>query len=267
MRLILNKNVVGAPIPLKEDIDWQESLEDTNLFGGVVHVWYGSLQHSLNTSRLLELLSTQEQLRARQFVFDIDRKRFIARRAFLRLILSAYLGISPSEIVIKTNTYGKPEIKSKNNAYVFSLSYSKDRIIYAISKNRRLGIDIEHTEDLETRSILSSLFPPEILGTLKEVYSTNQILFFKLWTSLEAYLKAVGTGFALPMDEGFWKEFPLEPLSNKIKNPNWSIVQFVPETGLCGTLMVDTPKIEIVFLNCSDLLDLKSDSRIIFSGE
>lgn len=261
------KSTVGSQIPIEKCIDWQEPHKDPNLFGDVVHVWYGSFQHALNIYKLIELLSPQEQHRAKRFVFDIDRERFIARRVILRLILSVYVGIAPSKIAIKTNAYGKPEIKSENNACTFSLSYSKDRIVYAISKNRRLGIDIEHTEELETESVLTTLFPPKTIESLKDQGRADHINFYDLWTSLEAYLKAIGTGFAQTVGDEFWKNFPIDLRTRRKKDPNWSIVQFVPEPGLFGTLMINAPETEVVFLNFSNILDLEPDSRIPFSGE
>ncbi len=266
MRSIPFKSAMGSQIPIEKCIDWREPHKDPTLFGNIVHVWYGSFQHALNTSKLIELLSPQEQHRAKRFVFDIDRERFIVRRVVLRLILSVYVGIAPSEIVIETNTYGKPEIKSKSNACLFSLSYSKNHIIYAISKNRRLGIDIEHTEKIETESILTTLFPPKMMS-LRDQYSADHINFYDVWTSLEAYLKAIGTGFAQTLDDEFWKNFPVDLYTRRKKNPNWSIFQFVPEPGLFGTLMIDTPETEVVFCNFSNILDFEPYPRILFSGD
>lgn len=259
---------MSSQIAIEKSTKWQESHKDINLDGDVVDIWYGSLKHALNVSNLIKLLSLQERNRAKRFIFDIDRERSIARRVILRLILSVYVGIKPSEVVIETNTHGKPEIKSKSDGCVFSYSCSKDRIIYAISKkNRKLGIDLEHSESLETESILSTLFPHKMLKSFKDQYDVDHMKFYYLWTSLEAYLKATGTGFTQALDEEFWKSFPIDLHTLRRKDINWSIVRLIPEPGLFGTLMINSPETEFVFRNFSNALEWEPNVRNLFSGE
>src|SRR5438477_11927224 len=56
------------------------------------------------------LLSDRERERARRFVFDPDRRRFIVARALLRQLLAARLGVRPESVALALGARRKPAL-------------------------------------------------------------------------------------------------------------------------------------------------------------
>ena len=69
---------------------------------GAADVWVAGLEPPDAVRETLgEILSVAERERAARFVFERDRRRFVAARTFLRLILSRELGTPPAALEIE----------------------------------------------------------------------------------------------------------------------------------------------------------------------
>jgi len=230
--------------------DWQLSNQKPVLGSNCVHVWSANLlSDSYNYEYFFDLLSHIEKDRANKYKFELDRKMFIVRRAILRIILSKYLGICPSDIDIRTSIYGKPEIVQTliKNPIFFSLSHSQNIALYAIARNKNIGIDTEFIHTLDFDSLLLSLLPPDQAKTIILRQGDKALIFFDFWTTLEAYLKAVGTGFMQPFDHEALTNIPVGLFANGRENSNWSLTQFVPETKMIASIVIHQPTIETSF--------------------
>jgi len=161
-----------------------------------IDVWCASLDRE--PQRFYKFLSQDEQARADRFYFERDRSRFIISRGLLRTILGYYLNIDPSKIQFCYGPHGKPALQSTFHKRVvhFNLSHSHDLALYAVSWNRQVGIDVEYIRPmLEAEHIANHFFSRDentLIRTLPAAERTD--LFFKIWTSKEAYLKAIGGG-------------------------------------------------------------------------
>src|SRR5437660_4664803 len=87
---------------------WQTPPPMLSLAPDEIHIWKADLHGSTSFA---QLLSIDEQQRANRFIFDKHRDRFIAGRAILRKILSAYLSVEPQEICFRYQPNGKPELR------------------------------------------------------------------------------------------------------------------------------------------------------------
>jgi 4'-phosphopantetheinyl transferase len=252
----MSRGIDGATmllnVPMKGSVNWQIPPRQLTLHQGDVHVWYTSLQKGgRDYSNCFGILSHQERTRASRYRFNLDREQFVARRGILRIILRKYFGNLPGGFEINSDNFGKPEISSKSEVsnISISLSHSQNSIVYALSNNSRVGIDIEYIKQLEFKPILRTILPAH---KIEKVDSLNDLeagfLFYNIWTIVEAYLKAVGVGFRQPLDEVFWANFPFDvAYENKIIDPHWSIFQFIPQEGFFSTLMVNSPEIQTSF--------------------
>ncbi len=231
-------------------IDWQLADQKPVLGSNCVHVWSANLlSNSYSYEYFFDLLSHTEQDKANKYKFELDRRRFIARRAILRIILNKYLGICPSDIDIRTSIYGKPEIVQTliKNRIFFSLSHSQNIALYAIARNKNIGIDTEFIHRLDFDSLWLSLLPPDQARTIILRQGDKAFIFFDVWTTLEAYLKAVGTGFMQPLDHEALTNIPVGLLANGRENSNWLLTQFFPETKMIASLVIQQPTIETSF--------------------
>ncbi|HEX6508912.1 MAG TPA: hypothetical protein VF221_14890, partial [Chloroflexota bacterium] len=110
----------------------RESAMPEEIAEGEVHIWWACLDGPERTvNGRGDLLSTDEQARARAFHFKRDRDRFVAARSTLRAILAAYTDASPASLRFRYGEYGKPYLMyPAGTSCHFSLAHSHERAVY-----------------------------------------------------------------------------------------------------------------------------------------
>jgi 4'-phosphopantetheinyl transferase len=170
-----------------------------HLAGGSIHVWRVDVER-IAGRQAWRALSEGEVTRARRFHSPCDRERFVARRAALRAILAAYLGRPARSLCFSSAPGGKPLLVPAPGeaALHFSLSASDRLVLCAVSADCRLGVDVERVRsDHDIEGPARLCFSRAQLATLLELPpALRHARFFRLWTSLEAALKALGVGLA-----------------------------------------------------------------------
>ena len=170
-----------------------------------VHVWQTSLDMPASRfAQLRRILSPDECARADRFHFEVDRRRGIIGRAYLRLLLGQILDMPVNELQFEYDKFGKPGlIPGQRRALQFNVSHSGELILIAITTGRAVGVDVEEIRtDLDPNGIAAQFFSPserEILASLPR--PARYRAFFECWTRKEAYLKAKGVGLSLPLDQ------------------------------------------------------------------
>lgn len=149
---------------------------------------------------LADLLTAEERARAERIVIAQARERFVAARGLLRLLLGHYLDAVPAALTIAYSRFGKPYLADAPDLQ-FNLSHTGDCILYAFARNRRLGIDVETVRaDLDIAALARHIFSPhEQHAFFALPPEAQQVAFFDGWTRKEAYVKAQGLGFSLPL--------------------------------------------------------------------
>lgn len=156
-------------------------------------------------SRWQEVLSSDETTRAARFHFAADRQRFVASRAWLRTILAAFVEAEPSELHFSYSKNEKPFLGSAyaESGIAFNVSHSGGIGLYAFARRREIGVDVEQIRrDFDVESIAHRFFSAserEQLAALPESEKVNA--FFRCWTRKEAYIKAIGEGLSLPLNQ------------------------------------------------------------------
>jgi 4'-phosphopantetheinyl transferase len=188
-----------------EKTGWAKGVPDGIISSNEVHVWR-FYQEEINSQikTLQDILSPDELGRSQKFHFEKDRKRFIIFRAMLRRILSSYLGKNPQQIEFNYTSFGKPflSIDSENDTISFNLSHSGGVALYAITRNQKIGIDVEQVRDhTDVMAIAKRFFSPGEIGDMEKANGKNHTeLFFRYWTRKEAFVKALGKGVSFPME-------------------------------------------------------------------
>lgn len=190
-------------------------IAELGILPGDVHVWTASLrQLKTYVSNIAPLLSEDEQMRAGRFHFKQHRDGFIAGRGLLRLILANYLGSSPSEVRFDYGESGKPRVADdRENRLHFNLAHSGDLLVYALSFDRRIGVDIELVRSIpDAEQIADHYFSPDEIKALKWLPAQQKLAgFFACWTRKEAYVKAIGTGLGHRLSDFTVNARPDEP--------------------------------------------------------
>lgn len=195
---------------------WSPPPKNLPLGNNEVHVWRASLKlEDPYVYSLKQILSAVEQARAERFHFQKDRERFIVAHGLLSLILSRYLNVEPSQLRFCYNRYGKPALASESgsNGLRFNLSHSHEVALYAITRGREVGVDIEHIRsDMAEAQVAKRFFSAREIAEFRSLPPKMQTEgFFNCWTRKEVYVEARGEGLTLPLDQFDVSLAPGEP--------------------------------------------------------
>ncbi len=170
-----------------------------------VHLWRVDLAAvAEGERRWAETISADERVRASRFHFSKDRQYFTATRALLRMILSSYLGSNPRELVFHYLEKEKPSLESRSRSRLeFNVSHSGDVALLAFAQGRALGVDVERLRDnFDHAAIARRFFSEREQHQLEALPPAERFHgFFRCWTRKEAYIKALGTGLSLPLNQ------------------------------------------------------------------
>jgi 4'-phosphopantetheinyl transferase len=172
---------------------------------GEVHIWYvlsDEVRDPAVLARCRALMTPDEHARHDRFVFEKDRHQFLVTRGMIRTLVARYLGIAPAECVFETNHYGRPSLCGPAAAALgFNISHTKELIACALARVAEIGVDVEHAGRAVGLALARRFFAPSeanALAALPEAARSER--FFDYWTLKEAYIKARGMGFSLPLD-------------------------------------------------------------------
>jgi len=188
-----------------EKTGWANAAPNGIISSNEVHVWRFCQEETHSQIETLQgILSPDELARSEKFHFEKDRKKFILTRGTLRNLLGSYLGKDPQQVRFNYTSFGKPflAIDSENDNIRFNLSHSGEVVLYAITRNQKIGIDIEQVRDhTDVMAIAKRFFSPGEIGELEKANKKNRTeLFFRYWVRKEAFVKAMGKGVSFPME-------------------------------------------------------------------
>jgi 4'-phosphopantetheinyl transferase len=182
---------------------WERQLYFKKLPMDSVQLWCQSIHNlAMHTDFFNSLLSDDENLRAKQFVFAADQQRYIIGRGFMRYLLAHYLQLPAQDLQFSYNVYGKPEIINHENLH-FNLSNTKTFLLIGLGQQQSIGVDIECVrEELDMLSLAQRFFTSQEQQKLLELpQAEKQAMFYSIWTRKEAVLKALGKGLSYPLDQ------------------------------------------------------------------
>jgi len=213
-----------------------------------IHLWLLSLDAPGGSPDLrVSSLDREERARAERFRFERDRGRFVRCRAGLRGLLGRYLDRSPESVRLELGPHGKPHLAEGDGALQFNVSHSEDRAVIAVAAGRAVGVDIERIDPRRASDGIAERFfsPDEVAALRRSPADVRSEVFFRCWTRKEAYLKARGEGFALPLTSfSVPLDFPSPPrLSRSDRGEaeiaRWEIRDLPPIPGYEAALVVE----------------------------
>lgn len=190
----------------EQNLPWRSPPNDLALNDGEVHCWKASLNLDLlPLEGMRQSLSDDELLRAGRYHIPRDESRFIAARGILRSILSRYVNTEAHELSFNYTHHGKPELIQKHNDITirFNVSHSQDVALYAFTLDRKIGVDVELIRpDFAEMEIAERFFSTKEVTEICALPKNSQLNgFFACWTRKEAFVKAMGEGLSLPLDQ------------------------------------------------------------------
>ena len=176
----------------------QPDLINRNLRNSV-HIW--QFFHNQNSQKepwifYPTILDKEELKRAKNYIYQKDRTRFIKDRRNLKKILSQYINCNPSDVKILYQQNGKPHIT--DDKIEFNVSHSGDLSVYAFSTGRKIGIDIEEIREIINIDLIMKYFytkkESDQINGKKGLQRMNE--FLKIWTQKEAVVKMFEMGIS-----------------------------------------------------------------------
>lgn len=195
-------------------------------------------------------LCPEERARADRFIPPEIRRRFTCARGSLREVLAWSLGCRPHDLHFAYGEQGKPVLADQPELR-FNLSHSGERALVGVSWQRELGVDLEHLRaGVDFRGLTARFFSEPERRALSEVPEPLfPREFLRVWTRKEAYLKARGTGLALPLADF---AVPLGELPSPREltwtrdrpeeAARWPIQEVPCEEGYVGALCAEGPE-------------------------
>jgi len=167
---------------------------------GTVHVWHAALEPpDVRWQELAATLAPDERERVARLRPGPHRRRFVAGRGLLRVILGAYLGSDPGRVPLAYGAAGKPHLAGTAAALAFNLSHSDGLAVCAVAVDREVGIDVERLRPIpDMLEIAACCFSARERAFLAWLDDAERVgAFFRAWTRKEAWLKATGCGLPL----------------------------------------------------------------------
>lgn len=164
-----------------------------------VDIYWVQIGHTTSThvERHLPILDDEERETYNRYRVDFKKVEFLVGRMLAKTRIAAKLHSSARDIVFVKNSYGKPFVIGGDVS--FNLSHTTAMVACAVSDQPTLGLDVEliREQDLD---IMGNVFSPQEQHAIKiqeTPHATNET-FYRIWTRKEAFVKALGYGFALP---------------------------------------------------------------------
>lgn len=225
------------------------STHHLELSADVVNLWRTWLDLPADDcARFFQTLSNDERERAEHFHFPSDRIRFVVGRGFLRALLARYVDIPPGDLCFRYGRFGKPVLAAAEPQGIqFNVSHSHGLAVYAVTRQRAVGIDVEyirHIPDME--QVAERFFAASEVVALRSVAREKLAeAFFNCWTRKEAMVKACGDGLTMPLDSFTVSLAPGEPArllssgSNGLAASCWQLEKLNLAPGYVGALAVE----------------------------
>jgi 4'-phosphopantetheinyl transferase len=210
-----------------------------------VQVWCADLEPEADRlAALQETLAAVEIERANRFHFWRDKRRYIAGRGILRVLLGRYLNDPTPDVEIAYSEHDKPFLPTSR--VQFNLSHSKGIGLYAFCLGAEIGIDLEEIRPIsDAEGIAARFFSSGEYARFQAVPEEKRNdAFFTCWTRKEAFIKAVGEGLSYPLDSFEVAFLPGEEVrllsiqGSEKEAVRWSLYSLSPAAGFVGALAV-----------------------------
>lgn len=227
-------------------IHWQAPPAEFQLASQEIHVWCADrATQAFPLESFAALLSAEEQQRAARFRFPKDQEQFLIARALLRILLGRYLQQPPAALRFGYGAQGKPWLLDESDLR-FNVAHSGDLILYAVQKEREVGIDVELIRAEPSYELIAEQFfaAAEVAALRALPFAAQPQAFFHTWTRKEAFIKARGEGLSFPLD-GFAVSWEAQsPITLDVypfprESKRWKLYHLEPKAAYVGALAAE----------------------------
>ena len=190
------------------------------------------------------VLDAEEAQRWRRYLTSESRALFLVAHVTTRAVLSHYGDRAPESWKFDRGANGRPEIAGGSPGIRFNISHTEGMVAVLVHGEADCGVDIEHPwRSTDMRSVSRRVFTDaEQAALFSQPPEARADRFYQLWTLKEAFIKAKGKGFALPLRQFSFElleeqsgdeqliEFDCDPALDPAPN-QWQFFTHRPESG------------------------------------
>ena len=212
-----------------------------------VSVWQAKVSADIqHDQRYWKVLDKLEYAQAVRIKLPLLQHRYVEIHGRLRILLGQWLNESPDQLQINRTEQGKPYLKHYPEL-CFNLSHTGDHVLFAVTRQAQLGVDIEVCKwRANLAGLVDKCFAEQERVYWSQLPESDQMLaFYRFWTQKEAFVKATGRGIALGLNACAIN--PLKP-SEFLSVPescgkasDWHSLSFDGGAGLSAAIVTDRP--------------------------
>ena len=201
------------------DPEWRQQSQVDSLAENQIHFWLIPLEELPVTfsDGLCDGLTKRESDRAGKILDEGKRSLYAGGRIGLRMLLESYSGINRDKLEFVYGERGKPSLKSQavGPRLEFNYTVSSGFALYAFSRGRDLGVDLEILpRKIESDLLAKRIMTKDELGNWYRIPEQHRNMsMLACWTRKEAYGKLLGVGIRYAMNE--------VDLFVHLHNPRW----------------------------------------------
>lgn len=184
---------------IPEDFTGEEAVREIAAPAMGIGLWWCELDiDDVALSCRDALLAPAERARAARFGTDELRRRWIAGRGALRIVLGRLLVVAPQDVDIRRGRRGRPELAQPR--FDFNVSHTGNVAVIGVTRHGRIGIDVERSDRSVDADRLARKFlaPGERDALAGMPEDTRRERFLRHWTCKEAMSKATADGLIAP---------------------------------------------------------------------
>ncbi len=167
-----------------------------------VEIWHGDiLSAETDGQDYYQFLNAADKEKAARFARPELENKYVKTRGILRSILASYLNEKPEQLLIKTSKYGKPFLPE--TGLFFNLSHTGNKFVIAVTNVSEIGIDLEQPRQrINLSGLVDKCFSIEEKAYWQSLPVDRQVtMFYHFWVRKEAFVKALGRGIALGLNQ------------------------------------------------------------------
>lgn len=225
-------------------------------------------------NRYRSVISRAESIKTDRYVFQKDRHNCLVTRALLRFALSTCTGVAPATFEFLENRYGKPSLKPRlvDRPVQFNLSHSSGMTACALTLAGDIGVDIESNHRKIELDLAERYFAKSESAYLRQCPADQkQAVFFDFWTLKESYIKAVGKGLSIDLDQF---AFELDPQPRIIFDKSlegdpdhWKFFRFSPADHYKAAIAIHSPanpdNVKLRIYKCVPFLEIQPQATLV----
>ncbi|WP_305680613.1 4'-phosphopantetheinyl transferase superfamily protein [Bosea sp. (in: a-proteobacteria)] len=122
-------------------------------------------------------------------------ERSALRRGIGARILARQLGLPREAVTISHDARGRPLVEQPRGSGLHLSLATRAGLVAVALAHRPVGVDVEAVDETASPP-MNVLHPDERAWLLAQPPESRAVAFARLWSAKEAYVKALGTGFA-----------------------------------------------------------------------